>query len=190
MAKVGVLGIQGDFIKHVEALQKSGVDRKEIVIVRTHQDLEIVDRLIIPGGESTTVGMLLRRYQLGDAIIARAERGMPIWGTCMGMILMSREILDHPHQYCLKLLDIKVRRNAFGRQINSFEDALNIEGFDRPVVGVFIRAPIVEEVGSSVQAIATYNGKIVAVRQGHLLGTSFHSELTEDSKVHEFFMSF
>lgn len=183
---VGVLAVQGDYAKHIETLERcnSKVCCREI---RTPEELSEVDRLIIPGGESTTVGLLLERYGLGKAIQKAASGGMPIWGTCMGMILMAKEVEDRK-QYTLNLLDIRVKRNAFGAQIHSFEDEVVVAGLDRPVTAVFIRAPIVTRLGEKVEQIATYEGKIVAVRQGNLVGTSFHPELTDDDRFHRWFM--
>lgn len=181
---VGVLAIQGDFEKHVEALKVIGEPSIE---VRTVEDFERVDRLIIPGGESTTVGLLLQRYGLGETIRARAEEGMPIWGTCMGMILMAKSIEDRPDQYSLNLLDITVKRNAFGAQVHSFESELQVTTIDEPVTGVFIRAPVVTQKGAEVESIAEFDGKVVAVRQGNRVGTSFHPELTSDHQMHEWF---
>jgi len=186
MAVVGVLAVQGDFAKHVESFHR--VDPAlEVREVRTSEDLALVDRLVIPGGESTTVGLLLDRFGLGAAIRARAAAGMPVWGTCMGMILMSNTIEDRS-QYTLGLLDITVRRNAFGAQVHSFEDSVQVEGMGE-VTGVFIRAPIVVSHGESVEVLSRYEGQIVAVRQGNCLGTSFHPELTADPRLHEWFLS-
>ena len=189
MPTVGVVAIQGDFEKHIEALLRSGLSRDSIREVRIPEDLEGVDRLIIPGGESTTVGMLMERFGLGDAIRSSAEEGMPIWGTCMGMILMSKAVEGRPNQYSLNLLDIEVRRNAFGAQVHSFEDTVQIEGVDHPVTGVFIRAPIVSKLGKEARSICKYRGSIVAVRQGNRIGTSFHPELTDDDSMHRWFLS-
>jgi 5'-phosphate synthase pdxT subunit len=186
---VGVVAIQGDFERHITSLQR--LDLPEVVVreVRSAEDLDGVDRVIIPGGESTTVGLLMRRFGLGPALIARAQEGLPIWGTCMGMILMASEIEERPNQYSLKLLDISVQRNAFGTQVHSFEDAVPIAGLEEPILGVFIRAPVVTRTGLDVETIATYEGKIVGVRQGKLLGTSFHPELTQDTRFHAWFLS-
>jgi 5'-phosphate synthase pdxT subunit len=181
---VGVVSIQGDFEKHIEMLRKIGVDASE---VRTPEDLLAVDRAILPGGESTTVGLLLQRYGLGAALSQRAAEGMPIWGTCMGMILMAKNVTGRPGQYTLGLLDIDVERNAFGAQIHSFEDQVDFTGLEGGVTGVFIRAPIVTRLGSGVEKLAEYGGKVVAVRSGKLLGTSFHPELTDDPRLHEWF---
>ncbi|MER3496726.1 MAG: pyridoxal 5'-phosphate synthase glutaminase subunit PdxT [Armatimonadota bacterium] len=182
----GVLAIQGDFSRHAGAFARLGEPTCE---VRTAEDLAAVDRLVIPGGESTTVALLLQRYGLGEAIRTRAEAGMPVWGTCMGMILLARAIEARPEQWTLSLLDITVRRNAFGAQVHSFESEVPFHGLDRPVMGVFIRAPIVTEVGPGVQVLSSLNGQIVAVQQGQRLGTSFHPELTEETALHAYFLT-
>lgn len=180
---VGVLSVQGDFEKHIESLSRIGV---RSVDVRSSTDLLNVDRLIIPGGESTTVGLLLDRFGLGAAIQQRVSEGMPIWGTCMGMILMASKI-EGREQYSLNLLNITVRRNAFGAQIHSFEDTVNLTVLSEPVLGVFIRAPVVTECRGAASPIGSYQGKTVAVLQGNRLGTSFHPELTDDTRLHQWF---
>lgn len=187
--KIGVLAVQGDFSKHIEAYESAGVPAHSLREVRTVEDLAEVDRLTIPGGESSTVGLLLERYGLGPAIIERASAGMPVWGTCMGMILMASEVEDR-EQYRLGLLDITVRRNAFGAQVHSFEDEVGVAGLDQPVMGVFIRAPIVTRVGPGVEVLSTYDDKVVGVRSGSCLGTSYHPELTSDTRLHEWFLTF
>ncbi len=184
--KVGVVAIQGDIEKHIGALRACG---EEAIEVRTPEDLAQVDRAIIPGGESTTVGILMQRFGLGEALKRRAKEGMPLWGTCMGMIMMAKTIVGRPDQYSLDLLDIDLERNAFGAQVHSFEDAVSLTVFEEPVLGVFIRAPVVTRVGEGVEAIGCYEGKIVAVRKGNLLGTSFHPELTDDTRLHEWFLT-
>lgn len=149
--------------------------------------MDAVDRLIIPGGESTTVGKLMQAFGLGEAIRQAAAGGMPIWGTCMGMILMASDV-EGPPQYLLQLLDITVRRNAFGAQVHSFEDDVDIGFLDTSLMAVFIRAPIVTRLGPGVETIATYQGRVVAVKCGGLVGTSFHPELTEDRRFHQWFL--
>jgi 5'-phosphate synthase pdxT subunit len=181
---VGVVSIQGDFDKHLEALRRAGIEGVE---VRTPEELETVDRIIIPGGESTTVGMLMQRFGLGEAIQRRAAEGMPVWGTCMGMIMMASDVEGRPDQYRLNLLDVTVKRNAFGAQVHSFEDAVPMREIEEPVLGVFIRAPIVTRVGPDVEVLGEYEGSVVAVRQGNRFGTSFHPELTHDTTLHERF---
>jgi len=190
MPTVGVIAIQGDFAKHIEALQRLGRKDLNAVEVRTPEGLSQVDRAIIPGGESTTVGMLMERFGLGKALQDRAAQGMPIWGTCMGMIVMAKIVDGRKDQYTLGLLDVSVERNAFGAQVHSFEDEVTLKGMETPVMGVFIRAPVVTRLGKEVEAIGSYDGRVVAVRQGNLLGTSFHPELTDDSRLHEWFLSF
>lgn len=184
--KIGVLALQGDFAEHRAMLARIGVDSCE---VRKLSDLESVDALIIPGGESTTIGKLLTRYELDKAIRARAEAGMPIFGTCAGLILLAQEI-EGSTQPRLGLIDITVVRNAFGRQIESFEADIPFKPTpERPVRGVFIRAPIVSQVGNGVAVLSEFDGKIVAVQQGNLLATAFHPELTDDERVHRYFLS-
>ena len=180
----GVIAIQGDFDRHVLAVHSAG---GRAVEVRTPEDLEGVDRVIIPGGESTTVGLLMDRYGLGEAIREKAADGMPVWGTCMGMIMMAREV-EGRQQYTLDLLDITIQRNAFGAQVHSFEDEVQVRDMDEPVTGVFIRAPIVSRLGEGVEALADYDGKVVAVRKHNLVGTSFHPELTDDARMHRWFL--
>ncbi|MFI5384966.1 MAG: pyridoxal 5'-phosphate synthase glutaminase subunit PdxT [Fimbriimonadales bacterium] len=184
MPRVGVIAIQGDFERHTDAVRRAGGEAHE---VRIPEDLAGVDRAIIPGGESTTVGMLMERFGLGNTLRERAAQGMPVWGTCMGMILMAREV-DGRKQYTLDLLDVTVHRNAFGAQVHSFEDEVRVSGLDRPVTGVFIRAPVVTRLGKGVEKLAEYDGRVVAVRQGNLVGTSFHPELTDDTRMHEWFL--
>lgn len=185
---VGVIAVQGDYAKHMEALAAADpkVDARE---VRTPEELAAVDRAILPGGESTTVGLLMQRYGLGQALKDAAAAGMPIWGTCMGMILMAADV-EGLAQYRLGILDVTVKRNAFGAQVHSFEDEVHVEGVDEPVTGVFIRSPVVTRLGQGVEELARYRDQIVAVRQGRLLGTSFHPELTGDSRIHRWFLTF
>ncbi len=186
---VGVLALQGAFIEHEQLLRRLGQD---VTQVRLPQHLESIERLIIPGGESTTIGKLLVAYGLLEPIRARAQQGMPIWGTCAGMILLANEIVEgRPEgQPALKLMDITARRNAFGRQLDSFEADLDIRGLEGPPFrAVFIRAPVIERVGAGVEALATLaDGRIVAARQGSLLATAFHPELTQDTRLHALFL--
>ena len=148
----------------------------------------MADRLIIPGGESTTVGILMQRFGLGVAIQEAAEKGMPIWGTCMGMIMLAHAV-EGSSQFTLDLLDITVERNAFGAQVHSFEAPVEVSILPEPVTAVFIRAPIVTRFGAEVTPLATYDGKCVAVRQGNRVGTSFHPELTDDTSFHRWFLT-
>lgn len=183
---VGVVAIQGDFEKHILAFQSLGID--EVPEIRTPEELATVESLVIPGGESTTVGKLMDRFGLGAEIQRRASAGMPVWGTCMGMILMASDI-EGSDQYRLSLLDITVKRNAFGAQVHSFEDDVTVATIGHPVTGVFIRAPIVTRLGDGVQELARYDEKVVAVQSGNLIGTSFHPELTQDTGFHQWFLA-
>ncbi len=188
IARIGVLSLQGDFEKHINALTRAGADAR---LVRSPEEIEFVDGLIIPGGESTTVGILLERTGCGEAILKRASEGMPIYGTCTGMILLANDIEEgRPGQYKFNLLDITVRRNAYGRQIDSFEayvdiPSLNINSFH----AIFIRAPQVTRVGDGVSILAEHNGIPVLLQQNNLLVSSFHPELTEDIRLHEYFIN-
>ncbi len=185
---VGVVAVQGDFDKHLQAFRRCGLAESEIRTVKNPDQLAGVGRIVLPGGESTTVGMLMDRFGLGTALIEFANQGKPVWGTCMGMILMARRVDGKP-QYNLGLLDVTVRRNAFGAQVNSFEDNVPFSPLARDITGVFIRAPIVVETGPGVEPLSIYRGQTVAVRQGKLIGTSYHPELTEDTSLHEWFLS-
>ena len=186
--RVGVIAIQGDFERHVAALRRAS-PAVEPVEVRTPEELATVERAILPGGESTTVGLLMRRFGMGGALQEAAQRGMPLWGTCMGMILLAKTVEGRPEQYTLGLLDVDVRRNAFGSQVHSFETNVPVRGLRDGVTGVFIRAPVVTRCGDGVEPIAEHAGDVVAVRQGNVLGTSFHPELTDDPRLHEYFLT-
>jgi len=182
--KVGVVSIQGDFDKHIRVLGRiSGIEPLEI---RIPEDLKEADRLIIPGGESSTVGLLMERFGLGTAIREFVDAGRPAWGTCMGMILLAKEIRGSS-QFRLGLLDIEVERNAFGSQIDSFETELFVEPLQSIIDAVFIRAPIVVRWGPEVKPIAELEGKVVAVQEGNRIGSAFHPELTDDQRFHEWF---
>ena len=186
---IGVLALQGAFIEHEHILRRLG---HEVTQVRLPQHLDTIDRLIIPGGESTTIGKLLVAYKLLEPIRERALQEMPIWGTCAGMILLAKDIAEgRPEgQPALRLMDITARRNAFGRQLDSFEADLNVADLgDQPFHAVFIRAPLIDKVGVGVEALAALDdGRIVAARQGRFLATAFHPELTNDSRFHELFL--
>ena len=186
---VGVLALQGAFIEHERTLKQLGCD---VTQVRLPRHLDEVDRLIIPGGESTTIGRLLVLYGLIDPIRERATAGMPVWGTCAGMILLANDIVEgRPEgQPALALMDITARRNAFGRQLDSFEAALDVpELGPEPFHAVFIRAPLIERVADNVERLAALDdGRIVAAKQGRLLATAFHPELTGDARFHQFFL--
>lgn len=185
--KIGVLAVQGDFAEHIAALRRLGVDCAE---VRLPEHLAGVDGLIIPGGESTTLSRLMSIYQLRAPVAAMAAEGRAIWGTCAGMIMLAAEITEADPQP-LQLMDIGVRRNAFGRQIDSFEQDLPIAGLgDEPFHAIFIRAPIVTRTGPAVTTLAALpeGGPAVAVQQGKLLATAFHPELTADDRLHRYFL--
>lgn len=181
--KVGVLALQGAFVEHEAALRKSGAQPCQ---VRTVRELAEVNGLIIPGGESTTMGKLMQAYGLLEPIQKRCREGMPIWGTCAGMILLAREIVEI-EQISLNLMDMAVRRNAYGRQVESFETELQVEGINH-CRGVFIRAPYVERAWGDTQVLATYQDKIVMVKENNMLATAFHPELTDDLSIHVYFL--
>src|SRR5579884_4511741 len=186
---IGILALQGDYEAHRRMLEEQIGART--AFVRRPEELADVDALILPGGESTTIAKLMERIGLDKAITARAQAGMPIYGTCAGLILLARGIEGQPEQPTLGLMDVRVARNAFGRQIESFEaDIPFTEGKQKvePVHGVFIRAPFVTETGPDVDVVSRFRDKIVGVRQGLLLGTAFHPELTEDPRVHAYFV--
>jgi 5'-phosphate synthase pdxT subunit len=185
--RAGVVAIQGDYGKHAEALLRAR-PQLEVVEVRTPEDLSEVDRVILPGGESTTVGLLMERYGLGEALRSSAASGMPIWGTCMGMIMLAKQVVGR-NQYTLGLLDIEVERNAFGTQIHSFEDEIALSVLQEPLTAVFIRAPVVVRLGATVEELGRYRERVVAVRQGNIIGTAFHPELTEDTRLHDWFLT-
>jgi 5'-phosphate synthase pdxT subunit len=186
LVSVGVLALQGDVREHLLALTDAGADA---VPVRTAGDLARVDGLVIPGGESTTIGRLLAIFGLLEPMRARIADGLPAYGSCAGMILLADRVLDgKPDQPLVGGLDVAVRRNAFGRQVDSFETDLDVTGLDAPLHAVFIRAPWVESYGPDVEVLASVDGHPVAVRQGSLLATSFHPELTGDRRVHKVFL--
>jgi 5'-phosphate synthase pdxT subunit len=184
--RVGVLALQGDFREHLFALEECGVTAS---IVRRPIELAAVDALVLPGGESTAIANLARSFDMFDPLKARIATGMPVYGSCAGMILLADRVLDAAvGQETFGGLDITVRRNAFGRQVDSFETDLEFAGITNPPIrAIFIRAPWVESVGSTVEVLATFE-HAVAVRQGGLLATSFHPELTGDNRIHRFFI--
>ncbi len=184
---IGVLAVQGDVREHVRVLTSLGAQAHGI---RRPTELTELDGLVIPGGESTTMDKLVRAFDLYQPLCERLAGGMPAYGSCAGMIMLADRIADaRPDQQTLGGLDITVRRNAFGRQVDSFEEDIEFVGLDGgPVRAVFIRAPWVEEAGDGVDVLARAAGKIVAVRQGALLATSFHPEVTGDTRVHELFV--
>jgi 5'-phosphate synthase pdxT subunit len=179
--RVGVLAFQGDVREHLAALAAVGAEPVE---VRSVADLEAVVGLVVPGGESTVIGKLAARYGLLEPLRARVADGLPVLGTCAGMIFLAREV-EGPPQELLGVLDVRVRRNAFGRQVASFEAEVDMKGVDGgPVSGAFIRAPWVAEAAPEVEVLAEVDGKVVAVRQGNLLACAFHPELTGEVRLH------
>ena len=186
---IGVLAVQGDFAEHIAILRTLGVEARE---VRLPEHLEGVDGLIIPGGESTTLSRLMTLYHLREAVVHMAAEGKAIWGTCAGMIMMAQEITEED-PIPLKLMDIGVQRNAFGRQIDSFEQDLEVCGFDgEPYHAIFIRAPVIIRVGQKVKILSSLSpnnqDRPVAVCQGRLMATAFHPELTNDARFHRSFL--
>ncbi|RLV50249.1 pyridoxal 5'-phosphate synthase glutaminase subunit PdxT [Nocardioides mangrovicus] len=193
--RIGVLALQGDVCEHLAALAEVGT---EPVAVRRPEELDSVDGLVLPGGESTTMVKLAHRFGLLEPLRQRLTEGLPAFGTCAGMILLADRVLDGiAGQETLGGIDMTVRRNAFGRQVDSFEGPVEVEGLDGSVHGVFIRAPWVESVGPGVEVLARFGeardmesavGRIVAVRQGPLLATSFHPEVGTDTRLHRYFV--
>lgn len=184
MSRVGVLALQGDVREHVHTLDALGV---EAVAVKTPGQLESIDALIIPGGESTTIGKMAVRFGLLEPLRSAVDAGMPVYGTCAGMILLASAVTEGD-QPLIGALDVVVKRNAFGRQNDSFEHELEVQGLDEPFHAVFIRAPWIEKVGSEVDVMAAVEDHPVMVRQGNILATSFHPELTGDDRIHRLFV--
>jgi 5'-phosphate synthase pdxT subunit len=182
---IGVLAYQGDVREHLAALAEVGADPVE---VRTPAELEAVGGLVVPGGESTVIGKLAARYGMLEPLRRRVGDGLPVFGTCAGMIFLAREV-EGPPQDLLGVLDVRVRRNAFGRQVASFEAEVDVKGIDGdPVSGAFIRAPWVADAGPEVEVLGEIDGKVVAVRQGNLLATAFHPELTGEVRLHRWLL--
>jgi 5'-phosphate synthase pdxT subunit len=181
--KAGVLALQGDFREHARVFADLGASPIE---VRTSEELAGVDALAIPGGESTTISKLARSVGLVEPIVERADAGMPILGTCAGMIVMARRV--EGLEPLLSLVDVTVRRNAYGRQVDSFEADLDVAGVDDPVRGVFIRAPVVEDVGEGVRVLARLDGAPVVLEQGNLVVASFHPELVGETRLHDYLL--
>lgn len=188
--RIGILALQGDFQEHAQVLQR--LDQMEIVEVRLPEQLEGLDGIIIPGGETTTISKLMREYKLVEPLRAFAKAGKAVWGTCAGMIVIAKEATDlDAKTKPLGLVDISVRRNAYGRQLDSFEEDLAVSELDddQPFHCVFIRAPGIDKTGKKVQVLATLpDGSPVAARQGHVLVTAFHPELTDDVRFHSLFL--
>jgi len=187
VTRAGVLGLQGDFAEHLARLREMGV---EAVDVRRPEQLDAIEALIVPGGESTTIGKLAAQYGIIPSLQRRVAEGMPVWGTCAGAIFMAKEVPRHPHPLA-GLMDITVDRNAFGRQVDSFERDLQIDELGPlPFHAVFIRAPRIARVGEGVKVLASLeDGTVVAAQEGRLMATSFHPELTKDQRLHRHFLS-
>jgi pyridoxal 5'-phosphate synthase pdxT subunit len=183
MTKAGVLALQGDFREHARAFRDAGATPVE---VRTAEQLAGVDCLAIPGGESTTISKLARAYELVEPIRERARAGMPILGTCAGMIVLANEVIGG--EPLLGLMDIGVRRNAYGRQVDSFEAELDVDGIAHPVRAIFIRAPWIERVGDGLRVLSTFEGRPVVLEQGNLVVASFHPELAGETGLHDYLL--
>lgn len=182
--KIGVLALQGAVAEHIRSLEAAGA---EAVAVKRVEQLEELQGLVIPGGESTTISKLMRNYGFMEAIKDFSEQGKPLFGTCAGLIVLADEIEGQEDAH-LRLMDMTVARNAFGRQQESFETDLDVKGIDEPVRAVFIRAPLIKKVGAGVDVLSTYRDEIVTARQGHLLAVSYHPELTDDYRLHAYFV--
>lgn len=182
--KIGVLALQGAVAEHIRSLQLAGA---EAVSVKRVDELGELDGIVIPGGESTTIGKLMRKYDFMDALKQFSALGKPMFGTCAGLIVLAERIEGQEEAH-LALMNMTVCRNAFGRQKESFETDLDIQGVPEPVRAVFIRAPLIESVGEGVEVLSVYNDEIVAARQQHLLACSFHPELTDDYRLHQYFV--
>lgn len=183
MTTIGVLALQGDFREHIQMLKKCNVNSVE---VRLPEDLKDVDGLIIPGGESTAIGNLMQRHNLDREIIKKHRKGMAVYGTCAGAILISKNIAGSS-QPRLNFLDISIKRNDYGRQIDSFENELSIDGIGK-FKGIFIRAPVIEKVNNGIKVLSKFNNKPVLVQHKNILASTFHPELTNDKRVHEYFV--
>ncbi len=186
MIRAGVLALQGSVIEHMNMLER--LDNVEPIAVKTKDELELVQGIILPGGESTTISKLLKEFDLFGLFKRKIAQGLPVWGTCAGMILLAKEIAGEEPHFCT--MDIKVRRNAYGRQIDSFGREAVIPAIsDQPIQLVFIRAPWIEDTWGTVNVLSVLDGHIIAARQDNMLVTSFHPELTQNISVHEYFVS-
>ncbi|WP_261134798.1 pyridoxal 5'-phosphate synthase glutaminase subunit PdxT [Bacillus sp. Marseille-Q3570] len=186
MVTVGILALQGAVREHARSLEESGANVK---IIKRVEDLNEIDGLVVPGGESTTMRRLIDKYEMFKPLQDFAKSGKPVFGTCAGLILMAKDIIGQEHGH-LEVMDMRVHRNGFGRQRESFEVPLTIKGLkgDEDYIGVFIRAPYIESVGPDVEVLATFQDKIVAARQGRFLSCAFHPELTDDHRMHGYFV--
>lgn len=182
---IGVLALQGAFREHKQAFERLGA---EVTEVRLPEQLENLHGVVIPGGESTTMAKLMKAYGLDTALLDFFEKGGAVWGTCAGAITVAKEIVGHPEQPRLGLLDMSVERNAYGRQVASFESDVEVEGLDAPFHTVFIRAPRIAHVGPAVEVLAAYDGDPIMVAQDRMMATVFHPELAGDDRVHEVFL--
>lgn len=182
--RIGVLALQGAVAEHIRSLEAAGA---EAVAIKRVEQLNDVHGLIIPGGESTTIGKLMRKYGFMEAIAEFSGKGKPLFGTCAGLIVLADRIEGNEDAH-LRLMDMTVARNAFGRQRESFETDLTVKGIDEPIRAVFIRAPLIKSVGAGVDVLSEYNGEIVTARQGSLLAASYHPELTDDYRLHAYFL--
>lgn len=183
--KIGVLAMQGAYREHLKILIYLGI---EAIDVRYEEDIDNIDGLIIPGGESTTMGKLIKTLGLYDKLKSRIENNMPVWGTCACMILLAKNIVNEDYSH-LSVMNISVIRNAYGRQLGSFETKAPVKGIGEDIDMVFIRAPYIESVGENVEILSTVDGNIVAAQEGNILVTSFHPELTEDLRLHKYFIN-
>lgn len=184
--KIGILGFQGAITEHRQHIEKLG---HEAVIVRYPEELENIQGIILPGGESTTIGKLLVRTGMMEPLRKKIEQGLPVWGTCAGMILLAKELVNDPVTH-LAVMDIAVRRNAYGTQIDSFDTEVSLPEIGAtPLPLVFIRAPYIERTGQAVRVLCRIDGHVVAAKEGNMLATSFHPELTDNSSFHEYFIS-
>ncbi|RIX50941.1 pyridoxal 5'-phosphate synthase glutaminase subunit PdxT [Paenibacillus nanensis] len=182
--KIGVLALQGAVAEHIRSLEAAGA---EAVAVKRVEQLDELNGLVIPGGESTTIGKLMRKYGFMEAIREFSAQGKPLFGTCAGLIVLADRIEGQDEAH-LRLMDMTVARNAFGRQRESFETDLDVKGIDEPIRAVFIRAPLIKSVGEDVEVLSTYKDEIVTARQGTLLAASYHPELTDDYRLHAYFL--
>ena len=184
MVKIGVLALQGAVREHVKSLEAPDC---EVTVVKRVEQLDELDGLVFPGGESTTMRRLIDKYHFREPLQQFAAAGKPVFGTCAGLILMAEDITGEPEGH-LQLMDMEVERNAFGRQRESFETTLSVKGVGEDIEAVFIRAPLIKSVGDEVEVLCEYNGEIVAARQNHLLACSYHPELTKDTRFHQYFV--
>ncbi|HMK46489.1 MAG TPA: pyridoxal 5'-phosphate synthase glutaminase subunit PdxT [Methanocella sp.] len=189
--RIGVIAIQGNVEEHIESMRQALGKRGEVIKIKHAGIVPLCDAIVIPGGESTTLCRLAWREGIAQEIITKAKAGMPVWGTCAGLILLASrgdDEVEKTKQQLLSLMDVTVNRNAFGRQIDSFEASLTIKGFDGPFHAIFIRAPAIVSAGRDVEVLAKYDDFIVAARQRNLLASAFHPELTDDLRFHRYFL--